>query len=188
MEKENERSNISVNFASIFLNWKLLWGLLICVGSFCYIGQYVPVAAQSSPTSRSVEALPSADWKLQLQPSVDDFIRGAIAVSQAVASGGAAGLYDGASTVMKSAQSRDEFVAGAREASRATLPVNSRIWQQVHRISMAAPSDLISKGEYISVVLVCANGDRAVRTENISFRYEEDGGWKLVGFRFSLSE
>lgn len=144
-------------------------------------------ASQDAIAPRQMAQVSSAPVPPQAaQLPSDLFIRNAIAITQSLDAGGAAQIYDTASTAMKGAVSKETFVKAVAATNARTGRIAQREWGRVERLGVAAPAagaaaPAVPVGNYVTVFLVARNAQGATHMEQVSFRLDEDNQWRLTG-------
>lgn len=99
-------------------------------------------------------------------------------MAKIIDSGQAGQLWDGGSPVIKRTVSRDAFVANIAAKRKGFEQPVAREWAAITR----QQGGTLPPGKYMSVqFLTVFSGNRALR-ELISFRQDEDGTWRFVGY------
>lgn len=136
------------------------------------------------PAQQPVTAQPAAAGQL----SSDQFIQSAVAVGEMLYAGRIAEVYDGASPVMKHVVTRDAFISNTTARLSKVGKITDHQWLQVGRVHFqstqpaAAGTTATPDGTYISIELLARTDAGKVVPEQISFRFDEDGVWRLSGF------
>ncbi|PPU40441.1 DUF4019 domain-containing protein [Xanthomonas arboricola] len=141
-----------------------------------------PVAA---PQAAAPAVNPAQQAQLTKQNT--EMTQAALRVAQMVDANQVASLWDGASSVAKTAVKRDVFVTQIG-AERARLgPVVGRGQGSVTRVKYAAGAQ-VPEGLYINVSFPTrfAKAQQPVR-ELVSFRLDEDKTWRLAGYSLRAS-
>ncbi|MFC0155540.1 DUF4019 domain-containing protein [Xanthomonas dyei] len=138
-------------------------------------------AAQKPAAGQPAPAL-SAAQQAQVAKQDVEMTQAALRVAQMVDANKAASLWDGASSVAKTAVKRDAFVAQlAGERTRLGAMVG-RGQGSVTRVKYG-PGAQVPEGLYVNVSFPTrfANAPQPVR-ELVSFRLDEDKTWRVAGY------
>lgn len=89
-------------------------------------------------------------------------------------------LWDGGSPVLKRAVTRDAFVANITRMRKGYEQPVSREWSAITR--QQEQGGTLPPGKYMSVRFLTAFSGNRILRELISFRQDEDGTWRFVGY------
>lgn len=111
---------------------------------------------------------------------LDDLLAGATRVAQAIDSGQAADLWEGASPTIRRGMGTPAFVNGLRARMALGTPAMRR-WIQIAPLT-AGPRDGVPPGNYMNFVFLAqfANGQQL--HETVTLRWDEDRVWRLSGY------
>ena len=113
-----------------------------------------------------------------IEPKV--FVNAALRIASAVDASMAGRVWDSASVVAKRSIKRIDFVANAGANRKAKGRVMSRSWIGVRRQS--SPGGQLPSGTYATVELEVMYENGGVGREIVSFRHDDDGVWRFVGY------
>lgn len=132
--------------------------------------------SQSKPTAPAAPTAAPARSDAGVEPnSVRDV---GLRMAGVVDAGQAGQLWDGGSPVIKRTVSRDAFVANVTTTRKGFGQPVTREWAAITR----QQGGTLPPGKYMSVqFLTTFSGNRVLR-ELISFRQDEDGTWRFVGY------
>lgn len=102
----------------------------------------------------------------------------ALRMARIVDSGQAGQLWDGGSPVIKRTASRDAFVANTAAKRKGFEQPVAREWAAITR----QQGGTLPPGKYMSVEFLTSFPGNRVLRELISFRQDEDGTWRFVGY------
>ena len=135
--------------------------------------------SQSKPTAPAAASAPpaaAAKNDAGIEPNAVRDV--ALRMARVVDSGQAGQLWDGGSPVIKRTASRDAFVANTAAKRKGFEQPVAREWAAITR----QQGGTLPPGKYMSVeFLTTFPGNRVLR-ELISFRQDEDGIWRFVGY------
>jgi hypothetical protein len=137
----------------------------------------------SSP-ALAQQARPAAPSQaVQQQPGLNpaEFLTTAARIAVAVEQGAGAQIWDTSSPVLKKTVARDEFVRIAKQRMAANGPLQGLDWRDIQRSQLAAQQGLLPPGQFISVNFVGLTKDRKAVVETVSFYFDADRTWRLVG-------
>lgn len=133
------------------------------------------VPATASPAAG---ARPSPQRSAAIEPNA---LRDAgLRIAQAIDAQLAGPLWDRASIATKNAINRDAFVDGVGKARTPLGPVQGRDWVAVHRKHVSGGK--APPGEYANAEFVVRLAGNRVAYEVVSFRFDDDGVWRFVGY------
>ncbi|MCS3745234.1 hypothetical protein FHY18_000764 [Xanthomonas arboricola] len=141
-----------------------------------------PAPSASRPAAGQPAPALSAAQQAQVAKQDVEMTQAALRVAQMVDANKAASLWDGASSVAKTAVKRDAFVAQlAGERTRLGAMVG-RGQGSVTRVKYG-PGAQVPEGLYVNVSFPTrfANAPQPVR-ELVSFRLDEDKTWRVAGY------
>lgn len=142
------------------------------------------LAQQPSPAPAAAAAEPqlTEEQRAQLAQQDAEMTQAALQVMQLVDANRLEEIWDGASSVMKQAVAKDEFVRQIAADRSALGAVSGRASPQVTRTQGQAGSG-VPEGLYINVQSATsfANQPQPVR-ELVSFRLDEDRTWRVSGY------
>lgn len=104
----------------------------------------------------------------------------ALRMAAAMDQGHAESLWDSASTIAKSAVTREQFAAGVTASRTVRSTALDREWIAVRREYSDGVG--LPEGWYASVELAVFLSGEIMATELFSFRLEADGIWRLTGY------
>lgn len=137
-----------------------------------------------SPSAFAQQARPApTSQQAQQQPGLNpaEFLTVATRIATAVEQGAGAQIWDTSSPVLKKTVARDEFVRVAKLRMDANGPLQSLDWRDIQRSQLPAQQGLLPPGQFISVNFVGLTKDRKAVVETISFYFDADRTWRLVG-------
>jgi hypothetical protein len=137
--------------------------------AFAVSSQTMPQRA--APTARA----PATD----IGPS--NVVQAATEVAQLLDGGQIAQVWDGSSPVSQRAIGRDKFVATVTAQRKPLGAPTSRHWTSVTR-SVVQNEKSVPNGYYVSARFETHFAGNRVASELFSFRFDEDGTWRLSGY------
>lgn len=98
--------------------------------------------------------------------------------------GNYAPLWQDMPPVLQSRFTRDKFIADMASTRQAVGALRQRTWSSVNRLRYAAPATPqgVPAGLYANVELSSTAADGRVLIERVSFRVENDGGFRFTGY------
>lgn len=90
-------------------------------------------------------------------------------------------LWDAGSVLIKQAVKRDDFLTTIAKARTDIGPLSSRTWRAVQRQYSKGALGQIPAGEYATVNFAIV-ADEKPANEAVTFRHDEDGVWRFVGY------
>jgi len=140
--------------------------------AFAVFSQTTPQRASPAVTAASA---PAAD----IGPS--NVVQAATEIAQLIDGGQIAQVWDGSSPVSQRAVGRDKFVATITSQRKPLGAPVSRHWTAVTR-NVVQNQKAAPDGYYVSARFETHFAGDRVASELFSFRYDEDGTWRLSGY------
>lgn len=94
-------------------------------------------------------------------------------------------VWELASPVMKSSVPQDRFIATIAQRRALLGTIRNREWMSVMRVPVTDASGGLPPGQYVSVRFATTGNNAKVMEEVVSFRRDDDGQWRLVGYTLS---
>nr|WP_282452728.1 DUF4019 domain-containing protein [Brevundimonas pishanensis] len=94
-------------------------------------------------------------------------------------------VWELASPVMKSSVPQDRFIANIAQRRALLGTIRNREWMSVMRVPVTDASGGLPPGQYVSVRFATTGNNAKVMEEVVSFRRDDDGQWRLVGYTLS---
>lgn len=154
----------------------------------CWIGALllpVPLLAQATPAG-APPASPVAAAPARTLPAVPQvesrlMISAALQVLRLVDADQSAAVWDAASAVARRSIGREAFQAQIRQRRAGLGMPQQRMWSAVKR-QRVNPGGTAPAGHYVSVTMTTRFASGQSRDEVVSFRHDEDGQWRVVGY------
>jgi len=86
---------------------------------------------------------------------------------------------------MKSSVPQDRFIANIAQRRALLGTIRNREWMSVMRVPVTDASGGLPPGQYVSVRFATTGNNAKVMEEVVSFRRDDDGQWRLVGYTLS---
>jgi hypothetical protein len=132
--------------------------------------------SQGKPTAPPAAPAAPARSDAGVEPNIARDV--GLRMARVIDSGQAGQLWDSGSPVIKRTVSRNDFVANIAAKRKGFEQPVSREWAAITR----QQGGTLPPGKYMSVQFSTAfSGNRTLR-ELISFRQDEDGTWRFVGY------
>jgi hypothetical protein len=140
-------------------------------------------SAFAQQASRVAPSQPAQQQPAQQQsgPNPAEFLAVAARIAAAIEQGGGAQIWDTSSPVLKKTVTRAEFVRIAQQRLTANGPLQGLDWRDIQRSQLPAQQGLLPPGQFISVNFVGLTKDRKAVVETVSFYFDADRTWRLVG-------
>lgn len=91
-------------------------------------------------------------------------------------------VWQSASSVMKTSVPEERFIGNIAQKRAQLGTIRSRDWTSVMKVPIATAEGALPAGDYVSVRFATSGNNGKVMEEVISFRYDEDSQWRLVGY------
>lgn len=91
-------------------------------------------------------------------------------------------VWQAASATMKASIPEERFIANIAQKRAQLSTIRSRDWMSVMKVPITTAEGGLPAGEYVSVRFATSGNNGKVMEEVISFRFDEDGQWRLVGY------
>ena len=128
-----------------------------------------------------VVALPHAA-QAQTNNNPDAYVQAGLGIVSAIDRYEMGAVWDSASAIMKSSVPQDRFVANIAQRRAQLGTIRNREWMSVTKVPIATAEGALPAGQYVSVRFATAGNNGKVMEEVISFRFDDDGQWRLVGY------
>ena len=132
-------------------------------------------------TTASLAPAPQAQAQGQ-NNSPNAYIDAGLAIVAAIDRYEMGAVWQSASAIMKSSVPEDRFIGNIAQKRAQLGTIRSRDWTSVMKVPIAAPEGALPAGNYVSVRFATAGNNGKVMEEVISFRLDDDGQWRLVGY------
>jgi hypothetical protein len=129
--------------------------------------------------------LVSAPSFAQGAPDPTQFTQLAMRVTEMVDNGQAVAVWDSSSPVMKSVTKRDQFASITSQRRQAHGAIRNRVWEAVIQQTLPQAVQGIPAGRYLTVIFLGTNAQGRGVKEQISFVYDSDNNWRVVGYTIS---
>ena len=112
----------------------------------------------------------------------DAYIQAGLGIVSAIDRYEMGAVWDSASAIMKSSVPQDRFIANIAQRRAQLGTIRNREWMSVTKVPIATADGSLPAGQYVSVRFATAGNNGKVMEEVISFRFDDDGQWRLVGY------
>ncbi|RJF90253.1 DUF4019 domain-containing protein [Sphingomonas cavernae] len=137
-------------------------------------------AAAQAPAPRQAQAQPQSTPQQRLD--LNALMNVAIRALQAIDQNRAGEIWDSFSAQAKSKVTKKDFVAQVNQARSPLGAVTERDWAMLERQIFPAGNAQIPPGQYITVRFAARFQTGAIKGEQVSFRLDEDGVWRVTGY------
>lgn len=148
----------------------------------CFLGASAVASARSLPETGPPPVVEAPRPALL---SANFMISMAMEVSVKAYSGNIAEIYDNASQIMKSRETRQQFISRTQIKISNSSNHETLDWVSLQRLlinTQDAGSAMMPAGEYITIQLVRLSKDGQIVRETISFVLDDDKQWRLSGY------
>ena len=91
-------------------------------------------------------------------------------------------VWQSASPAMKGSVPEERFISNIAQKRAQLGTIRSRDWMSVMKVPITVAEGGLPAGDYVSVRFATVGNNGKVMEEVISFRYDEDSQWRLVGY------
>ena len=114
--------------------------------------------------------------------SPNSYVDAGLAVVSAIDRYEMAAVWQSASSAMKNSVPEERFIGNIAQKRAQLGTIRSRDWMSVMKVPITVAEGGLPAGDYVSVRFATVGNNGKVMEEVISFRYDEDSQWRLVGY------